>query len=131
MNSRDITLWLEERWYDALSKHLKDETVEEHLENVLDEMCNQLPRKEYERISQEIWQERQAEKEEQEARRTWSAYHVTERGEEWYFKVSPPARNCWTLHGSCVSISKAIPKSKNSFASFLMERQFHRKNIRT
>ena len=89
MNSRDITLWLEERWYDALSKHLKDETVEEHLENVLDEMCNQLPRKEYERISQEIWQERQAEKEEQEARRTWSAYHVTERGEEWYFKVSP------------------------------------------
>ena len=51
VNSKDITLWIDERWYDALSKHLKDETLEEHLENVLDEMCNQLPQREYERIS--------------------------------------------------------------------------------
>lgn len=32
MNSKDITLWIDQRWYDALSKHLKDETLEEHLE---------------------------------------------------------------------------------------------------
>ena len=63
MNSKDITLWIDERWYDALSKHLKDETLEEHLENVLDEMCNQLPQREYERISHELWAEQQAEKE--------------------------------------------------------------------
>lgn len=49
MRGREITLWLDERWYDALSKHLKGETLEEHLENVLDEMCNQLPQQEYER----------------------------------------------------------------------------------
>ena len=51
MRGREITLWLDERWYDALSKQLKGETLEEHLENILDEMCNQLPQREYERIS--------------------------------------------------------------------------------
>ena len=62
MNSKDITLWIDKRWYDALSKHLKDETLEEHLEDVIDEMCNQLPQREYERISAEIWQEDQEER---------------------------------------------------------------------
>lgn len=47
--SREIAIWIDERWYAALSKHLKDETLEEHLEGVIDEMCNQLPRQEYER----------------------------------------------------------------------------------
>ena len=61
MRGREITLWLDERWYDALSKQLKGETLEEHLENVLDEMCNQLPQREYERISHELWAEQQAE----------------------------------------------------------------------
>lgn len=37
MRGREITLWLDERWYDALSKQLKGETLEEHLENILDE----------------------------------------------------------------------------------------------
>ena len=31
VNSKDITLWIDERWYDALNRHLKDETLEEHL----------------------------------------------------------------------------------------------------
>ena len=39
----DITLWIDRRWKDAIEKHLKDETLEEHLEDVLDELCNQLP----------------------------------------------------------------------------------------
>ena len=43
MNSKDITLWIDERWYDALNRHLKDETLEEHLEKTIDEMCRQLP----------------------------------------------------------------------------------------
>ena len=64
MNSKDITLWIDQRWYDALSKHLKDETLEEHLEDIIDEMCNQLPQREYERISAEIWQEDQEERKE-------------------------------------------------------------------
>ncbi len=85
MSSREISVWLDERWYDALSRHLKDETLEEHLENVLDEMCNQLPRQEYERISTLIWQEEQRNKEAAEAARRFAVFHVTEHGESVHF----------------------------------------------
>ncbi len=37
--------------------------MQEHLENVLDELCNQLPEREYERISAEIYAEDAAERE--------------------------------------------------------------------
>ena len=85
MNSKDITLWIDKRWYDALSKHLKDETLEEHLEDVIDEMCNQLPQREYERISAEIWQEDQEERKAREAARRFAVFHVTEGGSSTYF----------------------------------------------
>ena len=85
----DITLWIDRRWKDAIEKHLRDETLEEHLEDVLDELCNQLPEREYERISAEIYAEDAAQRTEEEAARTYAAYHVTERGQEWYFKTSP------------------------------------------
>ena len=90
MSSREISFWIDERWYDALSKRLKDETLEEHLEDVVDEMCNQLPQRVYERISQEIWQEEQLRKQEWEANRRFSVFHVTECGEEKYFQVEAP-----------------------------------------
>ncbi|MFG6373920.1 MAG: hypothetical protein K1W04_07255 [Oscillospiraceae bacterium] len=85
--SREIAIWIDERWYDALSKHLKDETLEEHLEGVIDEMCNQLPRQEYERISTLIWQEEQRSKEAAEAGRRFAVFHVTEHGESVHFLV--------------------------------------------
>ena len=79
----------EGNWKNAIEKHLKGETLQEHLENVLDELCNQLPEQEYKRISAEIYAEDAAEREAREATRTYAAYHVTERGQEWYFKTSP------------------------------------------
>ncbi len=85
----DITLWIDRRWKDAIEKHLKGETLQEHLENVLDELCNQLPEQEYERISCAIQSEAAAQRAKEEAARTYAAYHVTERGQEWYFKTSP------------------------------------------
>ena len=85
----DITLWIDRRWKDAIEKHLKGETLQEHLEDVLDELCNQLPEREYKRISAEIYAEDAARRTEEEAARTYAAYHVTERGQEWYFKTSP------------------------------------------
>ena len=85
----DITLWIDRRWKDAIEKHLKGETLQEHLEDVLDELCNQLPEQEYKRISAEIYAEDAAEREAREAARTYAAYHVTEHGQEWYFKTSP------------------------------------------
>ena len=84
MRGREITLWLDERWYDALSKQLMGETLEEHLENILDEMCNQLPQREYERISHELWAEQQAEEEAREAARRFAVFHVTENGSSDY-----------------------------------------------
>ena len=62
-----IVLWIDRRWKDAIEKHLKDETLEEHLENVLDELCNQLPEREYERISRAIQSEAAAQRAEEEA----------------------------------------------------------------
>ena len=85
----DITLRIDWRWKDAIEKHLRDETLQEHLENVLDELCNQLPEQEYERISCVIQSEAAAQRAEEEAARTYAAYHVTEHGQEWYFKTSP------------------------------------------
>ena len=84
-----IVLRIDRRWKDAIEKHLRDETLEAHLEDVLDELCNQLPEREYERISAEIYAEDVAQRAEEEAARTYAAYHVTERGQEWYFKTSP------------------------------------------
>ena len=83
-----IVLWIDRRWKDAIEKHLRDETLEEHLEDVLDELCNQLPEREYKRISAEIYAEDAARRTEEEAARAYAAYHVTEHGQEWYFKTS-------------------------------------------
>ena len=84
-----IVLWIDRRWKDAIEKHLKDETLQEHLEDVLDELCNQLPEQEYKCISAEIYAEDATRRMEEEAARTYAAYHVVENGQEWYFKTSP------------------------------------------
>ena len=36
----DITLWIDRRSKEAIEKHLKGETLQEHLEDVLDELSN-------------------------------------------------------------------------------------------
>ena len=59
MSSREISLWLDERWHAAINRQLKNETLEEHLESVIDELCNRLPQRVYDRISAEIWEEQQ------------------------------------------------------------------------
>ena len=85
----ELILWIDRRWKNAIEKHLKDETLQEHLENVLDELCNRLPAHEYECISRAIQSEAAAQRAEEEAARTYAAYHVTENGQEWYFKTTP------------------------------------------
>lgn len=82
MNSRDITLWLDERWYDALSRQLKkkDTTVEDELNEYLDAMIDQLPEQMREKISREIWEEDQRQREATEAARRISVFRVTQDG---------------------------------------------------
>lgn len=85
MIGKEVIIWLDQRWYDALNKHLKGGTLEEHLEEVIDQLCNQLPQREYERISQEIWREDQANKQAQEAARRFAVFHVTKGRNSTYF----------------------------------------------
>ena len=82
MNSRDITLWLDERWYNALSLQLKkkDTTVEDELNEYLDAMIDQLPEQVREKISREIWEEDQRQREAAEAARRISVFRVTQDG---------------------------------------------------
>lgn len=79
MNSRDITVWLDERWYDTLSHQLKrkDTTIEDELNAYLDEMLNQLPALVYERVSRKIWEENRRQRQAAEAARRFSVFHVT------------------------------------------------------
>ena len=85
MKQREIVLWVDERWCNALEKHLLDGTVTEALEEHIDELVNQLPEKVYKQISEEIWQEDQQAKQEAEAARRFAVFHVTEDGNSTYF----------------------------------------------
>ena len=85
MTQREITLWVDERWCKALEKHLLDGTVAEKLEEHIDELVNQLPENVYERISSDIWQEREQARMDAEAARRFAVLHVTENGESTYF----------------------------------------------
>ena len=108
----DITLWIDRRWKDAIEKHLKGETLQEHLEDVLDTLCNQLPEHEYECISRAIQSEAEAQRAEEEAARTYAAYHVVENGQEWYFKTTPGEEllvACKKLRGSVTAEKGTAP----------------------
>ena len=85
MTQKEIVLWLDQRWYDALSRHLGDETLEDHLEEVIDRLCNDLPESEYKRISEAIWQEKQDARQAAEAARRFAVFHVTEGDDSLYF----------------------------------------------
>ena len=90
MASREIVLWLDERWYAALERHLRDESLQDKLEDYLDELCNQLPSQEYERISAEIYRERLEREAEREASRRFSVFRIRENGERHCCLVDEP-----------------------------------------
>ena len=111
----EIVLWLDRRWKNAIEKHLKGETLQEHLETVLDELCNQLPQREYERISREIYAEDAANREAEEAARTYAAYHVMENGKEWYYKTIPGEE----LLGAARMLRKYLKDTERSTGKFI------------
>ena len=89
MKSKIITITKDEEQIDKAVEKADGAYTKEDLENVLDELCNQLPEREYDCISRAIQSEAAAQRAEEEAARTYAAYHVTEHGQEWYFKTSP------------------------------------------
>ncbi len=100
MSSREIVLWMDERWYQALSRQLEDETVEGKLNDYLDNLISLLPTHIYDQISGEMRDEQQRQKQEQEAAQKYSAFRVTENGITEHFRM---ARAVGTLDSaSCV-----------------------------
>ncbi len=98
MNSREISLWTDERWYRALTTHLNGETVETRLQTVLEEMCKELPREEYERISGEITEEDRLAREEYEANRKLAIFRIKENGTDTRFLVNERMELLSTAH---------------------------------
>ena len=91
MSSREIVLWVDERWCAALERHLKDETLQDRLESFVDELCNHLlPDYEYEQISKEVYEERMARAAQREADRRFAVFRVAEHGEQSCFLVEQP-----------------------------------------
>ena len=87
MNDREIALWVDERWYQALSQQLEDKTVEDKLNEYLNKLIDQLPEQVREKISGEIWAEDQRREQEVEASRKFSAFRITEHGVTEHFRV--------------------------------------------
>ena len=91
MSSREIVLWLDERWYDALERHLGGETLKEKMNDSLDELINRLlPDDEYERISREIFREQAEEDAKREAARRYAVFRVRENGRQHCCFVDEP-----------------------------------------
>lgn len=80
MSSRDITVYLDERWCSALETHT-GKTMEALLEEQMIPLIQQLPADQRSRITQEIQQEEQKLAHEAEANRRFSLTHITENGE--------------------------------------------------
>ena len=87
MSSREIALWVDERWYQALSRQLKDETVEDRLSSCLNELIEQLPAYVRDTISNEIRVEQQRQKQEIEGSKKYAVFRVTEGGITEHFQV--------------------------------------------
>ena len=86
----EIVLWLDRRWKNAIEKApSRVRRCRSIWKLCWTSFCNRLPEREYERISRAIQSEAAAQRAEEEAARTYAAYHVTECGQEWYFKTSP------------------------------------------
>ena len=83
MNSRDITVYLDERWCAALEAHT-GLTMESLMIGQMDTLINGLPKDQREQIAQEIHQEEQKRAQEAEASRRFSITRITENGESRY-----------------------------------------------
>lgn len=85
MNSREVTLWVDERWIKALEKHAGGKSIEEVMQAHLDKLILTLPDKVREPIAAEIKAEEEAAAAQAEADRRFSVFCVTERGEPYFY----------------------------------------------
>lgn len=91
MSSREITLWLDERWYQALSRQLEVEKLEDKLNEYLDDLINLLPSQVYENIINELQDEEQQRKQALAASQKYAVFRVTENGITEQFQIDQMA----------------------------------------
>ncbi len=81
MWDRDLNLWMNERWYNALVEHLGgEEKLRQRLDDMLDDLINILPDSVCAKISREIQEDQRRREEEAEANRRFAVFEVTEHG---------------------------------------------------
>ena len=120
MDSREITLRLDERWYQALSQQLEVEKLEDKLNEYLDDLISLLPTPIYDKIIGEIREEDLRQQQEIEAAKKFSAFHVRERGQEEYFRLERP----WDVLKAAGILRKYLRKDQqDSFSDFCGIRQ--------
>lgn len=98
MSSREISLWIDERWADALEKHLPGHDLQKKMEELLNGLTEQLPEQVREDIHREIRAEDERMEQEREAQRRFSALKVTEDGRD-SFLISEGGMNLLNLSG--------------------------------
>lgn len=87
MKSREINLWLDERWYQALTQQLEVEKLEDKLNEYLEDLVRLLPTPVYEKIIEEIREEERQMEQTLAASQKYAAFRVTENGREEYFRL--------------------------------------------
>ncbi len=87
MSSREITLWLDERWYQPLTQQLEVEKLEDKLNEYLDDLIRLLPTPIYEKIIGEIREEEQQREQAIAASQKYAVFHVTENGRDEHFRL--------------------------------------------
>ena len=113
MDSREITLWIDERWADALEKHLPGHDLQKKMEELLIGLAEQLPEQVRESIGGEIRAEEERAEQEREARRRFSVLRVTQNERDSFF-VSEGGMDLLPLSG-CIRDYL----SKNAEAPFI------------
>lgn len=120
MDSREVSVWLDRRWYAALSRHLDGKTVEDQLDCYLKELISQLPKEEYDQISRELQEENLRQQREIEAAKKFSAFHVREHRQEEYFRLERP----WDVLKAASVLREYLRSDKqDSFSDFCGVRQ--------
>ncbi len=87
MRSREICLWMDERLYAALSHQLGSKTVEDRLNDYLEELLLLIPEEQRRQIGGEIQKEQEEYDRMMEEHQQFSIFHVRENGRDDYFQI--------------------------------------------
>ena len=91
MSSREITLWLDERWYQALTQQLEVKKLEDKLNEYLEDLINLLPSQVYDKIIEEVREEEQQREQALASSQKYAAFRVTENGVTEHFQMEQAA----------------------------------------